>query len=222
MSIVLVVAVHPDDETLGCGGTLLKHKKSGDKIFWLIVTSMKSKNGFSQERIRCRDREITKVAGLYGFDGVYRLDLPAVELDRISRDALIKSIGAVFHKVKPNTVYLPFMGDAHSDHRVVFDAAYSCTKVFRYPSIKKVLMMETISETEFAPCTSKNSFRPNYFSDITKFLRKKIGIMKVFKGEMGKHPFPRSAKNIESLATFRGGVSGCAYAEAFMLLKEIS
>lgn len=222
MNRVLVVAVHPDDETLGCGGTLLKHKKLGDKIFWLIVTSMKPEKGFSRERICRREREIAKVAGLYRFDGVYHLDLPAVELDCISRDALIKSIGTIFHKVKPNTVYLPFMGDAHSDHRIVFDAAYSCTKVFRYPSIKKVLMMETLSETEFASCISKNSFKPNYFSDITKFLRNKIGIMKVFKGEMGRHPFPRSAKNIEALATFRGGMSGCAYAEAFMLLREIS
>lgn len=222
MSRVLVVAVHPDDETLGCGGTLLKHKKLGDKIFWLIVTSMKSENGFSQEMIRCREREIAKVAGLYRFDGVYHLDLTSAGLDLISRDVLVKSIGAVFHKVKPNTVYLPFTGDAHSDHRIVFDSAYSCTKAFRCPSIKKVLMMETISETEFAPCISKNSFRPNYFSNITKFLKKKIGIMKIFKGEMGKHPFPRSVKNIESLATFRGGMSGCVYAEAFMLLKEIS
>ncbi len=221
MNKVLVVAVHPDDETLGCGGTLLKHKKLGDKIFWFIITSMKSENGFSQERIRCREQEITKVTGLYRFDGVYRLDFSATELDCISRGALVKSIGAVFHKVKPNTVYLPFMGDAHSDHRVVFDAAYSCTKVFRYPSIKKVLMMETVSETEFAPCISKNSFKPNCFSDITKFLKNKIEIMKVFKGEIGKHPFPRSAKNIESLATFRGGMSGCTYAEAFMLLREI-
>ena len=82
--------------------------------------------------------------------------------------------------------------------------------------------METISETEFVSPSRSMVFKPNYFSDISQFLRKKIEIMKVYKGEMKTHPFPRSAKNIESLASFRGAMAGCKYAEAFMLLKEIS
>lgn len=222
MNRVLVVAVHPDDETLGCGGTLLKHKKAGDKIFWLIVTSMRPENGFSRKKILEREAEMAKVAGLYKFDGIHRLDLPAAELDRIPRNKMVKDLASVFNKVKPDIVYLPFKWDVHSDHGVIFDAAYSCTKTFRCPSIKKVLMMETISETELAPCSGKNAFKPNYFSDISRFLKKKIGIMKIFKAEIGKHPFPRSARNIEALATFRGAMSGCTYAEAFMLIKEIS
>jgi len=222
MNKVLVVAVHPDDETLGCAGTLLKHKMHGDKIFWLIVTSMRCGSGFSRQQILRRDREITKVSGLYKFNGVHRLDFPAAGLDRVSCGALVKSIASVFNAVKPNIVYLPFKNDIHSDHGIVFKAAYNCTKVFRYPSIKKVLAMETISETELAPCSDRAVFKPNYFSDISGFFKKKIEIMKVFKGEMHKHPFPRSAKNIEALATFRGAMAGCRYAEAFMLLKEIS
>lgn len=222
MNRVLVVAVHPDDETLGCGGTLLKHKKIGDKTFWLIITSMKPENGFSGESIHRRDKEIARVASLYRFTGLYRLDLPATELDIVSRNTLVKGIASVFNKVKPTIVYLPFKNDIHSDHNVAFNAAYSCTKTFRSPSIKKVLMMETISETELVSPSQSTVFKPNYFSDISQYLNGKIEIMKVFKGQMKKHPFPRSVKNIESLAAFRGAMSGCKYAEAFMLLKEIS
>lgn len=217
----MVVATHPDDETLGCGGTLLKHKAAGDKIFWLIVTSMKSGGGYSEKRIAEREREIARVARMFGFDGVYNLGMTAAALDSVPKQKLVKEIGGIVSIAKPGIVYLPFRGDVHSDHGAVFSAAYNCTKTFRYPYVKRVLMMETISETEFALPEGRSSFRPNSFSDISKYLHRKIEIMKEYKSEIGKHPFPRSVKNIEALATFRGAMSGCRYSEAFMLIKEI-
>ena len=82
--------------------------------------------------------------------------------------------------------------------------------------------METLSETDFAPSIKKESFIPNTFIDISRYMKKKIQIMKVYKSEIKKHPFPRSEKSIRALATFRGSSSGCKFAESFMLLKEIS
>ena len=82
-------------------------------------------------------------------------------------------------------------------------------------------MIETLSETEFAPSTKEDSFIPNVFVDISSFMNNKIKIMKIFKTEMGIHPFPRSEKNIKALATLRGATAGCKYAESFILLKEI-
>ena len=82
-------------------------------------------------------------------------------------------------------------------------------------------MMETLSETEFSLSTKDDSFIPNVFVDISDYMDKKIEIMKIYKGEMGMHPFPRSERNIKALATYRGATSGCEYAESFMLLKEI-
>ena len=224
---VLVIAVHPDDETLGCGGTLLKHKANGDEIYWLIVTTVKSKYkgwdlGFSEDIVKRREQEIDKVAQMYGFIEVYNLELPTMRIDEISMSELIGAISKVFNEFKPNIVYLPFKGDVHSDHRRVFEASYACTKSFRYPFVKKVYMMETLSETEFAPSTKEDSFIPNTFLDISEFFDKKIKIMNIFKSEIGEHPFPRSIKNIEALATLRGAMAGCKYAESFMLLKEIS
>lgn len=222
MNNVLVIAVHPDDETLGCGGTILKHKAAGDAVHWLIVTSIKEENGFATSVVEARRQEIKAVSSMYGFDGVYDLDFPTMQLDDIPFSRLIGSISDVFGQVEPNIVYLPFKDDVHTDHQIAFKAAYSCTKTFRYPSIKKIIMMETLSETEFTPSTKEDSFIPNMFVDITDFIERKIEIMNIYKSEMGTHPFPRSERNVRALATFRGATAGCEYAESFMILKEIT
>jgi LmbE family N-acetylglucosaminyl deacetylase len=222
MNKVLVIAVHPDDETLGCGGTLLKHKASGDEVHWLIATDIKESEGFNKALILERNLEIKEVEKLYGFDLVHRLGLSTTKVDEYSMSELITKISSVIIDIKPNIIYLPFKGDVHSDHRCIFDAAYSCTKSFRYPFIKKIYMMETLSETEFSLSMQVGGFIPNLFVDITEYIERKIGIMKVYKSEMGEHPFPRSEKNIRALATFRGASSGCEYSESFMLIKEIN
>jgi N-acetylglucosamine malate deacetylase 1 len=221
MKKVLVVAVHPDDETLGCGGTLLKHKANGDEIYWLIATDIKESEGYDISAIKQRNKEIKKVENLYGFTSVNKLDLSTTKVDTYSMSVLVSKISSVIDRIKPDTIYLPFKGDAHSDHKYIFDAAYSCTKIFRYPFIKKIYMMETLSETEFSLSTKEDSFAPNVFIDISKYMNKKIEIMNIYESEIGKHPFPRNERNIRALATYRGATSNCNYAESFELLKEI-
>jgi len=215
---VLVLAVHPDDETLGCGGTLLKHKASGDVIHWLIATQLEDTKS---DAFKIRAKEIDEVAKLYQFDSVHYLGLNTMRVDEYSMSHIIQSISQIINKVQPNIIYLPFKADIHSDHRKLFEAAFACTKSFRYPFIKKIYMMEVLSETEFAPATTENAFLPNVFVDISNFIDKKIAIMQCFKSEIAKHPFPRSVTNIKALATFRGAMANCQYAESFMLLKEI-
>jgi len=220
MNSVLVVAVHPDDETLGCGGTLLKHKVDGDEIHWLIATDIKESEGFGISAINKRNKEIKKVESLYGFTSVNKLGLSTTKVDEYGMSKLVSKISHVFNTVKPNIIYLPFKGDVHSDHKYIFDAAYSCTKNFRYPFIKKIYMMETLSETEFSLNTKEDSFVPNVFVNIDEYMDKKIEIMKTYESEMGIHPFPRSERNIRALAIYRGATSGCDYAESFTLIKE--
>jgi len=214
---VLIFAVHPDDETLGCGGTILKHKANGDEIHWLICTETNDNNNF----YKVREKEIQKVSELYSFDSTTNLELKTMQVDEYSMSDLIGKISKVMNEIQPSIVYLPFKGDVHSDHRKIFEASYSCTKSFRYPFIKKIYMMETLSETEFAPSTKEDSFVPNVFVDISGFMEKKIKIMKVYESEIGTHPFPRSERNLSALATLRGAIAGCEYAESFILLKEI-
>jgi LmbE family N-acetylglucosaminyl deacetylase len=221
MNKVLVLAVHPDDETLGCGGTLLKHKDNGDEINWLIATDIKESEGYDKQTVKAREDEIIKVGRLFNFDSVNRLGLPTTKVDKYSMSELISKISSVVKKVKPNIIYLPFKSDVHSDHKYIFDAAYSCTKSFRYTFINKIYMMETLSETEFSVSTKEESFTPNVFVDISNYIDRKIEIMKIYESEIGEHPFPRSERNIRALGTYRGATSDCDYAESFMLLKEV-
>lgn len=221
MANVIVIAAHPDDETLGAGGTLLKHKKNGDTIHWLIVTNISESNGFSAEIVTRRQREIEEVALLFDFNGVHRLNYPTMSLSSRDISTLVKDISNVFNDVKPEIIYTINRSDIHSDHRVIFQAVVACTKSFRYPFIKKLLMYECLSETEFAAPLHENVFIPNYYVDVSEFMERKLQIMEVFKSEMAPHPFPRSGDNIFALATFRGASVGVKYAEAFQLLKYI-
>ena len=215
----LVVAPHPDDETLGCGGTLLRRRAEGNQLAWLIVTSISQQAGWPTEQVKHRDAEIAKVAEMFGFSEVFRLNLPAAELDTLPMRELVTHFSRAFNSFNPEEVFLPHPSDIHTDHRVVFDAAAACTKWFRYPSVRRVLTYETISETEFG-LFHEAVFRPNFFVDVSNFLERKLDILGIYASEMGSFPFPRSADAVRAQAMLRGAMSGVMAAEAFQLLRE--
>lgn len=232
--VVCVISVHPDDETLGAGGTILKHSSLGDEVHCIFCTNIFESEGFPTEVIQKRQREIQTISALYDFAQTHFLNLKTMQVDTYPRALLVSKFSEIFQKIRPNILYLPFAYDAHSDHRVIFESAFSCTKSFRYPSIEKVLMMEVLSETDFAPSLAPQSFIPNVFVDISHFINQKCEIMKIYASEIAPPPFPRSIENIKSLALLRGSAMGNAivdpmeagenstpvYAEAFMLLRE--
>jgi LmbE family N-acetylglucosaminyl deacetylase len=222
MKKVLVIAPHADDETLGCGGSMLKHLQSGDKVYWLIVTKMADDLGFSFEQIDRRKKEIDLVSKAYGLTGTFELDFPPAGLDMLSKGDIIGGLGKIINEVAPEIVYTPYRNDAHSDHEIVYDATMAATKTFRYPFIERVLAYETISETDFGLKPEDGGFRPNVYVDISNHIEKKIEILEIFESEMGDFPFPRSRKAIESLAFVRGAQCNRNAAEAFMLIKEIA
>jgi LmbE family N-acetylglucosaminyl deacetylase len=221
MKTVIAISAHPDDETLGLGGTMLKHVNDGDKLYWINVTNVFENYGFSKERVESRQKEIELVAQSYGCSKTFLLDYPTMNLSTDKLPKLISDLSNIFLEINPEIVYCPNRSDAHSDHRIVFEAVMACTKSFRYPTIKTVLMYECISETEFAPALAENMFVPNFFVDITGFLDRKIEIMNIYGSEVGIHPFPRSIENIRALATFRGATAGVHHAEAFQLVRHI-
>lgn len=217
---VAIISAHPDDEILGAGGTLIRHREQGDKITWIIVTNLFETHGFSKERIDSRKQEIEKIADSLNVHKVVQFDYPTMHLSSSDLTSLVPKISAVFLEEKPHTIYTVNRSDAHSDHRVVFDAVMSCTKSFRYPFVREVMMYECLSETEFAPALNEKVFIPNCFVDISNQMAEKISLMNFYQSELGEHPFPRSERNIRALGTYRGAISGVEYAEAFQLIKS--
>ena len=122
----LVIAPHPDDETLGVGGTLLRRKSEQATVAWLIVTQISIESGWSAEKVRQRDEEIARVAELFGFDEKFVLHFPTTQLDRVPMSDLVAGISNVFKSFEPEEVYVPHPSDIHTDHRAVFNAVASC------------------------------------------------------------------------------------------------
>ncbi len=235
MADIMVVAVHPDDETLGCGGTLLRHKAQGDNIHLLIVTAMytNKKNGtsfttgrdgkdyelpdcynytdqhisFPKKEVKIKSEEIAKVNKAYGFHSVNELMIPTTTVSSQDESVLIQKVASVISKIRPSILYVPFLHDVHGDHRAIFPVLNSCMKTFRYPFIEKVYMMETISETENAPQLSGNSFIPNHFVCIDRWIDQKISIVKIYKNEIQDSPFPRSIEMIQAQSQMRGAMA---------------
>lgn len=214
---VLVISPHPDDETLGGGGTLLKYKEMGHKIYWLNVTNMKIEYGYTAERVDERNREIENVISAYGFDGFWNMNLEPAGMDKYETGVLVSQFKRIFEEVKPELLLIPYRYDVHSDHKVVFDTVYSCTKAFRAPYLKYVLSMEILSETDQAQ--RESGFVPNCFVEVSQYLDKKIEIMKVYKSEIDMAPFPRNEEAIRGLAAYRGATACYKYSEAFYLIK---
>lgn len=216
----LVIAPHPDDEVLGAGGTILRLKAEGNIVSWLIVTSISREAGWGDEKIQQRADEIKSIANLFGFDSIYELNFPTAQLDQIPTSDLISEISNIFKVFEPEQVFVPHPSDIHSDHRLVFDATASCIKWFRYPSVKRVLAYETLSETDFN-LGNKQVFQPNIFVNIEPYFIEKLSAINIYQSELGEFPFPRSHEAITALARLRGAASGFKAAEAFELLREI-
>ena len=219
---LLIVGPHPDDELLGCGGTILRRVKEGSTVGWLLMTAMTKECGWNTEKIDQRTLEIDQVRhGLHiAPDHFYSLNLPAAELDQFSKRSLVAKVSSVFTAFEPDEVLLPHPGDAHSDHRVSFEAAVACTKWFRYPSVKRVMTYETLSETEFGLNPINDSFKPNIFVNISEQIELKLTLLKIYNSELGDHPFPRSLEAVRALALLRGSQMGVQAAEAFQLCRE--
>lgn len=217
MKKILVISPHPDDEILGCGGllSLLKNKQK----YWMIITKMTEHDGFSYSQITKRENEIKKIISLLNFKKYFNLGFRAANLNRNQLNLLIKRMSEVIKIIKPDTIFSPFLHDSHSDHFYTAHALNHILKWFRFPFIKKCYVYETISETNFN-FLKKNKFFPNVYFNVSSTIKKKIQLMKIYKSEIKKYPFPRSIEAIKSLASVRGSESGYRYAEGFKLILE--
>jgi N-acetylglucosamine malate deacetylase 1 len=219
---ILAIAPHPDDETLGCGGALLKHKARGDSIYWLVVTRGHEPQ-WPPNLLEQKEHEIEAVHAEYGFERVFRANLPTIRLDSLPLEQVISGIREVIAAAKPDVVYVNHHGDVHSDHRAVFEATMSVIKPFTTSThgVKRVLSYEILSSTDAMPPLTHRAFIPNVYVDVSKFIDRKLEIMNLYASEVHEYPMPRSQDSIRALARFRGSTIGVEYAEAFSLVREV-
>lgn len=214
---VLVIAPHPDDEALGCGGTIAKYKKGSNEVYLCIVTKAYTP-GWSKEFIKNRPREIEEANKILGIKKTYFLGLPTGKLDTVPQKELNEAVSKVVAEVSPNVLYIPHKGDLSKDHRLVFESTLVAARPLKQ-KIKKILSYECLSETEWGAATEP--FVPNVYVDISETLDKKIKAMEAYKSELKSLPHPRSLEIIKALAKKRGSEAGLKFAEAFMLIREI-
>ncbi len=225
MKKIFVVAAHPDDEVLGCGGTLLKHKKNGDKIFVLFISdgvSARYKNKKDSKwlkEIKVRQAMAIKVSKLAGFIIVDILNLINLELGSYSHTYISNKIIECFKKYKPDIVYTHYEYDLNIDHYHTFFSTFIACRPNNHFNIKKLLSFEVPSSTDWGIKDKNKIFCPNYFVDIKKFMKSKKKLLSCYKNEIKKTPHSRSFKNIESLSNYRGGIVGVENAEAFVVNK---
>lgn len=220
MKKILVIAPHPDDEVLGCGGTIAKHSKKGNKVYLCIVTKAYTPD-WSEEFIKNRPKEIEKANKILGIQKTYFLDFPTAKLDIVPQKELNDSISNIVKEIKPEIVFVPYEGDLSQEHRLIFEATLVATRPKPESFVKKSLCYETLSETEWGRGFTKRLFIPNVYVDISDTLKNKLKAMQAYKSELQKSPHPRSLEIIKTLAKKRGSEAGIKYAEAFLLIREI-
>jgi LmbE family N-acetylglucosaminyl deacetylase len=217
---LLFVAPHPDDEVLGCGGTIRKLTIQNNEV-WILIMSRGKKGMYSEERIRNVRNEALKAHKILGVKETRFLDFSAPELDLVSISELSQAISKVVNELSPDTVFLPHRGDIHHDHKAVFHAGLVATRPVTGSSIKKIFSYETMSETEWAAPFGDEAFIPDYFMNISDQFATKLEAIKCFKSQLRDFPSSRSLKAIEALANMRGSTVGFTHAEAFMTIRII-
>ena len=217
---ILIIAPHPDDEILGCGGIIAKNIAEENEVYIAIVTSGQAPL-FNPEDDKV-DRDCCLNAHkLLGVKKTFFLDLPAAMLDSVPRYKLNGSIAKVVIEVMPDEIYIPHIGDMHFDHKLINEACMVAVRPRSEKCVKRVYAYETLSETEWDIPSTTNFFMPNVYVDISDYIDKKIAAMKEYKEQIMEYPSPRSEEGIKSLAMTRGMTVNKKYAESFMLIREI-
>ena len=211
---ILVIAPHPDDEVLGCGGTLKKLADSGNEIHLVIVTKGYTPD-WSEKMIKTRPDKVKKAAELLGISEISFLNFPTAKIDLVGLKELSDKLTSIGRRFKPDRVFIPFWGDLHQDHQLISKASLIAFRPMN--SFVEVLAYETPSETEWGILP----FKPNLYSDISGVLDVKLEAMKVYDDELKKAPHPRSLETIESLAKKRGSEINRNCAEAFVLVRML-
>ena len=222
---VLVVAAHPDDEVLGCGGTIKKITKTGVHVNIIFISDGVSSRKMSIKKLKNeiseRRKASIKACKTLGANKPIFYDFPDNALDTVPLLKIVKLISNNIKKYKPSTIYTHCSNDLNIDHNIVNKAVVTACRPLRKNPVKTLLFFEIPSSTEWQIVNRKKQFIPNWFENIDNELKTKIKALKIYKKEMRKWPHPRSSRGVKVLAEWRGATSGNKAAEAFTLGRKI-
>jgi len=221
MGTVLVIAPHPDDEILGCGGTIARLSAAGHDVHVAIATRGAPLR-YSEEDVERVREEAAAAHALLGVARTHHLDHPAAELDRVPHAELNAAMGALFATVKPDTVFLPFVGDIHLDHQLIFRSALVAARPNGWSYPARLYAYETLSETNWSAPYVEPGFAPSVFIDIHETLERKLDAFACYRSQCRVFPNERSPEALRALATLRGATVHRRAAEAFLLIREVS
>jgi LmbE family N-acetylglucosaminyl deacetylase len=219
MSNILVICAHPDDESLGLGGTLAFHASCGDAVHVLMFATGQYGRDESKKGISERKKQGEKAFKILGVKKFQFLNYDDQKLDIVPLTELTKAIENAIKKWKPIIIYTHFWGDVNQDHRRVYEATLIASKPKLGSPIKQVICYETPSSTDIT--YGSNNFIPNFFVDIKKFIKKKNQAVVQYKKEISTFPHPRSIEAINNRAKFWGSLVNLECAEAFVKIREI-
>ena len=227
MTKVLVIAAHPDDEVLGCGGTIARHIKKGDEVHVVIL----AEGVTSRDKFRDRKKRLKEIKNLslsakkshkiLGTKSLKLFDLPDNRMDSVNLLDIVKIVEKEVNLIRPKIIYTHHISDLNIDHSITHQAVITACRPEPKKSVKKICCFEVPSSTDWQSVSSDNFFRPNCFIDVSETLQKKLNALKAYKSEMRPWPHSRSMKAVENLARWRGSSTGMEAAEAFIIIREL-
>lgn len=223
--IMLVVAAHPDDEVLGCGGTL--SRISIEQEVHIAILGEGSTSRASQrskadiQQVGLLKDQAQRASELLGAKSVTFEDLPDNRFDELPLLEVVKKVERLIENFNPNTIYTHHPGDLNIDHQITFRAVLTATRPIGNSLVDDIYSFEVPSSTEWSFQQIQPSFRPNVFFDISDTIVNKVAAMEMYIGEMRPFPHPRSAEALRAIAQRWGTVAGVEYAEAFELVRSI-
>ena len=216
---ILIVAAHPDDEILGCGGTIIRLREDFN-IYALFMTDGVSSRQKNSKDIKFRKKCAIKLFKKLKLEKPVFFNFPDNKMDSVPLLNIVKKIEKYLKKIKPIEVYTHFENCLNIDHRITFEATITACRPLVDLNVSKILSFEIPSSTDWALYKNKN-FQPNYFVNIEKQLSKKMDALKYYEKELRKDPHSRSKNSIEALARYRGSSCGLNFAEAFYLNRFV-
>jgi LmbE family N-acetylglucosaminyl deacetylase len=227
MNTVIVIAAHPDDEVLGCGGTIAKHVHDGDEVHVLILAEGITSRDYTRDR-KGRVKDITKLKEManeahkiLGTSSIKLFDFPDNRMDSVDLLDVIKVIVNEFNENPPEIIYTHHSNDLNVDHRITHQAVFTACRPEPGTIVKKICCFEVPSSTEWQTPISGAPFIPNTFVDISSTIDNKLEALKAYESEMKPWPHSRSIKAVEYLARWRGASVGFKAAEAFIVCRNL-